>query len=131
MMIYLKRIAFILTLLFLFSFSIEKKKTQEVTVNELKKHVSYLASDELKGRLTGSNGDSLAAEYIRGELKKSGLKPLYDNGFQHFRVTDKIVTGPDNNLVIKGASLNLLYQYSKFDTLKFRIWHLSFCVLII
>ncbi len=114
MMIYLKRIAFILTLLFLFSFSIEKKKTQEVTVNELKKHVSYLASDELKGRLTGSNGDSLAAEYIRGELKKSGLKPLYDNGFQHFRVTDKIVTGPDNNLVIKGASLNLNSDFAPF-----------------
>ena len=104
-MIYLKRIAFIFTVVFPFSFS-PVKKTQVVTVNELKQHVSYLASDKLKGRLTGSNGDSLAAEYIRGELKQSGLKPLYDNGFQHFKVTDKIITGLANTLTFKGSSLN-------------------------
>ncbi len=104
-MIYLKRIAFIFTVVFPFSFS-PVKKTQVVTVNELKQHVSYLASDKLKGRLTGSNGDSLAAEYIRGELKQCGLKPLYDNGFQHFKVTDKIITGLANTLTFKGSSLN-------------------------
>ncbi len=42
----------------------------------LKKHISYLASDELKGRLTGSEGEKKAAEYIASQFKSLGLKPF-------------------------------------------------------
>ena len=38
--------------------------------------VTYLASDELEGRLTGSKGATEAARYIANEFKKLGLKPL-------------------------------------------------------
>lgn len=103
-MIYFTRIGFVILVLFTLSFSKEKKKSPEATINEMKQHVSYLASDQLKGRLTGSDGDSLAADYIRRELKKYGLKPLFDKGFQRFRVTDKIVYGPAISLKIKGVS---------------------------
>jgi len=65
-----------------FSFAKDKIKSPQVTVEELKQHVSYLASDALKGRKTGSEGDSLAAEYIRKSLMADGLLPLYDKGFQ-------------------------------------------------
>ncbi|MDR2205356.1 MAG: M20/M25/M40 family metallo-hydrolase [Flavobacteriaceae bacterium] len=40
----------------------------------LKKLISYLASDELKGRLTGSEGAEKAVKFINKNLKKSGLK---------------------------------------------------------
>ena len=106
-MIYSSKALFILMVLLTLSFSNEKKKTHEVSVDELKQHVSYLASDELKGRLTGSSGDSLAAEYIRKELKKYGLKPLFNKGFQQFRVTDKVITGPENKLISGGNTLKL------------------------
>ena len=99
------RIAFILVVLITISFAPDKKRSKEVTVDELKKHISYLASDELKGRLTGSAGDSLAAEYIRKDLAESGLTPLYNKGFQRFRVTDKIINGPANSLKVNGLSL--------------------------
>ena len=89
------------------SFSKDKKRSRDVTVDELKMHVSYLTSDKLKGRLTGSEGDSLAAEYIRSELKASGLDPLYHKGFQRFRITDKIINGPNNLLTVKSTSLKL------------------------
>ncbi|MCX6237451.1 MAG: M20/M25/M40 family metallo-hydrolase [Bacteroidia bacterium] len=108
------RIGFILMVLITISFTQDKKRSKEVTVNELKKHISYLASDELKGRLTGSAGDSLAAEYIRRDLKESGLIPLYDKGFQHFRVTDKIINGPANSLKINGTSLTLGTDFAPF-----------------
>ncbi|MEI6677936.1 MAG: M20/M25/M40 family metallo-hydrolase [Mariniphaga sp.] len=108
------RIGFILIVLITISFSNEKKRSADVTVNELKNHVSYLASDKLEGRFTGSNGDSLAAEYIRGELKKSGLKPMVDKGFQHYRVTDKIITGPSNSLVINKMALKVDVDFSPF-----------------
>ena len=96
------------------SFTPVKKKIPQVTVDELKQHISYLSSDELKGRLTGSEGDSLAAEYIRKELKKSGLLPLYSNGFQRFRVTDKIILGSANALAINGVQLKTAIDFTPF-----------------
>ncbi|MBE0676637.1 MAG: aminopeptidase, partial [Bacteroidales bacterium] len=42
--------------------------TEEVTFDELQNHISYLASDELAGRMTGTSEDSLSAEYIRKEF---------------------------------------------------------------
>jgi len=99
---------------FAFSFAKDKIKSPEVTVDELKKHVSYLASDDLKGRRTGTKGDSLAAEYIRGELKENGFVPLYEKGFQRFRVTDKIISGPANSLILNGASLKLDADFAPF-----------------
>lgn len=99
-------------ILVLLSFAKGKIKQPEVTVDELKAHIGYLASDELKGRLTGTEGDSLAAEYIRAELMKTGLKPLYANGFQRFKVTDKIILGGANSLVISGLPLKLGEDFS-------------------
>ena len=47
----------------------------------LKKHISFLASDELKGRLTGSEGEKKAASYIVSQFKNLGLKPYSKDGF--------------------------------------------------
>ena len=55
------KIEFLILVLIAFGFSKEKKKNPEITTNELKQHVSFLASDSLKGRLTGSEGDSISA----------------------------------------------------------------------
>ncbi len=108
------KIGFIAVVIITIAFSKEKNKSAEITVNELKKHISYLASEELQGRRTGSDGDSLAAEYIRKELKKSGLRPMFDNGFQRFRVTDKIVYGPSNSLTINNNSYKLDADFAPF-----------------
>src|SRR6185436_2004979 len=39
-------------------------------------HVETLASPRLEGRLAGSNGERLAADYLVSELQKIGAKPL-------------------------------------------------------
>src|SRR6266404_4409723 len=44
------------------------------------KHVSFLASDALEGRNTGSEGHRKAAEYVAAQYKAAGLKPAGDNG---------------------------------------------------
>lgn len=108
------KLAVVLIILIGFSFAKGKIKSPEVTVDELKTHVSYLASDALKGRRTGTEGDSLAAEYIRKELKEIGLVPLHNKGFQRFRVTDKIVSGPANSLNLNGKSLVLNTDFAPF-----------------
>jgi hypothetical protein len=62
-----------------------KKKLE--TIDRLKKDISYLASDELQGRQTGSPGELASAKHIAAEFEKSGLKLLGNNGFQEFTMT--------------------------------------------
>ncbi len=76
---------------------------KEVTVKELTDEIKYLSSDELAGRLTGSQGDSLAAVYIRQKLASDGLVPIEGDGFQRYKVTKKIVPGPGNSLTVSGT----------------------------
>ena len=47
---------------------------ENINLKSLKASISYLASDELKGRLAGSEGEKKAADFIQKELKKLGLK---------------------------------------------------------
>src|SRR6266478_1007459 len=44
-------------------------------------HIEYLASDDLQGRNTGSEGHLKAARYIAGEFERSGLKPAGSSGY--------------------------------------------------
>lgn len=53
---------------------------QEIRLENLKKDVSFLASEALQGRLTGSEGEKLAAEYIAERFKSLGLQPLAEDG---------------------------------------------------
>lgn len=77
---------------------------QRVTQYELRNHIRYLASDSLRGRFTGSVGDSLAAEYIRKDLMSSGFSPINNDGWQAFTVTRKVSPGKGNQLSIDGFS---------------------------
>ncbi|MDQ2920575.1 MAG: M20/M25/M40 family metallo-hydrolase, partial [Acidobacteriota bacterium] len=43
-------------------------------VERLRDHITYLASDKLEGRRTGSSGANLAAEYIAREFARYGLR---------------------------------------------------------
>jgi hypothetical protein len=59
-----------------------------VQAADLKRWLSYLASDELEGRATFTEGLGLAAAFIAQELKANGVQPGGDNGsyFQRVRV---------------------------------------------
>jgi hypothetical protein len=76
---------------------------RDVTADELLNHIKYLSSDSLKGRLTGSPGDSLAAEYIKSRFLSYGLVPLSGDGLQRFKVVEKVVAGKDNSLSVNGT----------------------------
>jgi Zn-dependent M28 family amino/carboxypeptidase len=47
-----------------------------ITVDELRQDVSYLASDQLKGRFYSSEGYELAAKYAVSKFEKAGLKTI-------------------------------------------------------
>jgi hypothetical protein len=50
--------------------------TSSADTGNLKKYVTTLASERFGGRLTGTDGERLAREFIVAELKRIGAKPL-------------------------------------------------------
>ncbi len=108
---YITRFFPVLILFFLLSCS----GNREVTTNELLGHIKYLSSDSLRGRLTGSPGDSLAAVYIKNKLTSYGFVPLTDDGFQRYKVTRKLVPGPDNALSINGTNYVSGTDFTPFE----------------
>ena len=81
--------------------------TPEIRVEDLRAAVGYLASDALEGRLTGTKGAALSAEFIAEQLRRDGLKPLGQSGtfFQPFEFSSgvKVVTN-ENRLVVSSKS---------------------------
>ncbi|MFN0036678.1 MAG: M20/M25/M40 family metallo-hydrolase, partial [Saprospiraceae bacterium] len=65
-----------------FLFALSSVFCQGISISEkkLRKHVTYLASDKLKGRGTGSPEERVAAEYIAQQFRKIGLAPKGDDG---------------------------------------------------
>lgn len=77
----------------------------EITEKNLKSHVSFLSSDALEGRLTGSAGEKLATEYIANIFRRLGLEPAGDNGtfFQTFNFTAESSLGKNNAFSITNS----------------------------
>lgn len=67
----------------LFSASFLQAQGYSFSEKAVKKHVSYLASDELEGRGTGTEGEKKAAAYIAKQFKKAGLSPKGTDGWYH------------------------------------------------
>src|SRR5207245_5696587 len=76
-------------------------RVDSIHAEELREKVTFLASEQLKGRGNGTHELNLAAEYIAGTFAGNGLKPAGDNGgyYQHFDVYSSRL-GSNNDLRI-------------------------------
>lgn len=65
---------------------------KSITIEELDTHLTYLASDELKGRATGEPGLDLAASYLAEQAARIGLEPIDKNQdyFQEYTMVKKV-----------------------------------------
>jgi hypothetical protein len=106
-MFLLKRILPVTLFFTLVAYSCDNSVSREIKTDELQDHIKYLSSDSLKGRQTGSAGDSLAAYYIKDQLSRAGLKPLSGDGFQRYQVADKVIVGEKNFLSVDGQKFDL------------------------
>ena len=97
------------------AWSCNSSLTRNIHPKELEDHVRFLSSDELKGRMTGTEGDSLAAVYIRDRLQTAGLEPLTGDGFQRFEVSDKVAAGKRNFLSVGGQTFDPDADISPFS----------------
>jgi len=99
-------IATLITLLFI-SYSCNSRVNPEITADELRTHVDYLASEELKGRLSGTEGDRLAAAYIEDAFRKTGLIIPNDSAIGEFEITTGIRLDSATRLSVNGSPVLL------------------------
>jgi len=64
----------ILVTAFAFAAVAQQPARNSPSAERLREHITYLASDKLEGRRTGSSGANLAAEYIAREFSRYGLR---------------------------------------------------------
>ena len=90
---------------FVFSWLIAACASAAFAQSQTRPHVQALASDRFEGRLAGSNGERLAADYIVGELQKIGAKPL--PGQKDFRLPFEFTAGAKDggtNITVGGST---------------------------
>ncbi|HWR99023.1 MAG TPA: M20/M25/M40 family metallo-hydrolase, partial [Prolixibacteraceae bacterium] len=83
----------------------------KITEKELYTNISILASDQFQGRKPGLPGDSLAADFIAGKFKKSGIKMLYNKGFQPVKLITGFKFGTENHLSSANQTFSLSADY--------------------
>jgi len=71
-----------------------------ITSEEIRQHISFLASDELKGRDSGTEEIKEAADYISQEFQSYGLKPSFDEKYLQEFPFIKTIELSDNNTLI-------------------------------
>lgn len=70
-------------------FSAQNSFSQSLDGDRLWKHLEYLASDEMKGRESGTKENLLARDYIVAQFEEMGLDSQYPDFIQEFRFTDR------------------------------------------
>ena len=107
----MKRYSFLIIALFSsFLFAQNKIHNPLITAEEIKANIYYLASDDMKGRFTGSPEERKAGDYIKSEFETYGLKPAFNGKwFQEFPFVEKVVLTKSNSLLldINGKKQNL------------------------
>lgn len=83
----------------------------EITSDELRSTINFLASDSLKGRFPGTAEDLILSEYLVNEMNKSGLVLMAEDGIQKFGVA-RGFNVTRNNRIIFGVNTLSSNQYT-------------------
>jgi len=83
----------------------KSETVQTITIEELRDHIYYLASDELEGRLPGTPGIEKAMEYAVTQFRQAGLIPFHlssDSRLSYYKdlTVNKYLPHPDNQIKI-------------------------------
>ncbi|RPD99572.1 M28 family peptidase [Aureibaculum marinum] len=95
--------AFLLVFLTCTSQTDVDKVNETVSKNDIEGHIYFLASDELKGRETGTTEIDIAASYLANSFRRYGVKPA--NNGSYYQSVELEKTSAANNIK---AELNTL-----------------------
>lgn len=84
-----------------------RKAAEQITAEQLKDYLYFIADDAMQGRDTPSPGLDATANFIAFNLKKWGFKPAGDNGtfFQRIWLNRKSTDATASNAEINGQKL--------------------------
>lgn len=79
----------------------------------IERHINYLASDELEGRLSASENDRKSAEYIAEEFESLGLQPAGEQGdfYQYIPTSDLRLAQSATSLTLGVKSQKLFRDF--------------------
>jgi len=86
---------------------------QDIDKKMVKKHLYTLASDDMQGRRTGTEGIEKAAQYIEGEFKRIGLKTYAD--LSSYRQTFTFTSRRTNESITGSNIIGVLEGKGKKD----------------
>ena len=82
------------------------KKADKLIIDNLKKHIGYLADDKLEGRRAGTNGEELAMKYIMDQFKEIGISPKGIEYYpQSFEINDGKQIGTSGYFIVNNNNL--------------------------
>lgn len=92
-----------------------------ITAKDIKAHVYFLASDEMKGRFTGTEEERIAGDYIKNHFVSYGLTPIMNGSyFQEFPFIEKVELVGSNTLLFEKSGTKKSIQLKKdFTTAPF------------
>jgi aminopeptidase YwaD len=102
------RAAILSLLLFVFAAASAQKlkKADKAIVDNLRRHIQYLADDKLEGRRAGTEGERLAMEYIISQFKEIGISPKGTEYYpQSFDINEGKQIGPSTYFIINNNKL--------------------------
>ncbi|XWN36520.1 MAG: M28 family peptidase [Balneola sp.] len=81
--------------------------SENITPADIEKHITFLASDSLKGREAGTANEAIAANYIADHFRDFGLEPAGDNEtyFQEFTINTAVLRNPHAGEDAEGEKL--------------------------
>jgi len=121
-------IRLIITLLFISSLQVSAQMANQpkidaaadfaatITVEDLRNHLSTLASDAYEGRETGTPGQQKAAEYIANHFQRLGLPRIYDDSSFFQPIGFKAQSWTTNELIVGDSIVRHLWEYYAYPS---------------
>ena len=91
---------------------------ETITDVELKEHLYIYASDEFKGRETGTEGQKKAVNYIKAEYENLGVPAAKSDGNYFQKVPLEIIKLPAGSIFVNGKEYNLGEDFVSLTPIK-------------
>jgi hypothetical protein len=87
--------------------------TSSITVTDLRKHLAFLASDELGGRFTLSPSNRIAARYLASQLESYGYRGVARDGsfFQKIPLSYRTVDKAGSRITLNAGGTSQEFKY--------------------
>jgi len=95
----------LMSIILLFACKPNKEEIKQQNLAELKADVSFLASDSLEGRETGTKGEQIAAQYLVNRFKDLGLITMGDSS--SFQQVFEFIPKANPHVMTSGDSLSM------------------------